>query len=144
MQALARALYNGSRTFVFDDIFSALDVHTEQQVFSNLFGSSGWLTDKTVILTTNDTSRVHLADHIIHLSDGQLLQQGSPKNLSVDKRQRSAGDARSTSKEDKEAFDQAEDDEQTKKDGDDVDEALYMRGELFSSKITHLDAGLRY
>lgn len=43
-------------------------------------------------------------------------------------------------KEDKEACDEAEDDGQIKKDGDDADEALYMRGGLFSSKVTLHDA----
>ena len=53
---------------------------TERHVFEALFGTNGLLLHKTVILVTNDTSRLPAADHIIELS-GNTGRIGTSSNV---------------------------------------------------------------
>jgi ATP-binding cassette, subfamily C (CFTR/MRP), member 1 len=55
LQALARALFARCDTVLLDDTFSGLDSETEQNIFSNLFGPSGFLRrlGTTVVLVSN-------------------------------------------------------------------------------------------
>ncbi|PWY83785.1 P-loop containing nucleoside triphosphate hydrolase protein [Aspergillus sclerotioniger CBS 115572] len=77
--SLARALYLYSDLLVLDDIFSGLDVDTEEQVFRQVFGPDGLLRRRgsTVVLCTHSVRHLPAADHIIALEDGAIAEQGS-------------------------------------------------------------------
>jgi ABC-type multidrug transport system fused ATPase/permease subunit len=76
---LARALYLQSDLLVLDDIFSGLDADTEEQVFRQVFGPDGLLRRRrsTVVLCTHSVRHLPVADHIIALEDGTVVEQGS-------------------------------------------------------------------
>ncbi|KAF7591124.1 hypothetical protein BBP40_001960 [Aspergillus hancockii] len=77
--SLARALYLHSDLLVLDDIFSGLDVDTEEQVFRRVFGQDGLLRRRrsTVLLCTHSVRHLPAADHIIALGDGTVVEQGN-------------------------------------------------------------------
>ncbi|KAK9770744.1 hypothetical protein SCAR479_12535 [Seiridium cardinale] len=81
--ALARALYLQSDLLVLDDVFSGLDVGTEEQVFRQVFGPDGLLRRRrtTVILCTHSVRHIRTADHIIALGGGTIVEQGSFEQL---------------------------------------------------------------
>ncbi|KAI1110785.1 putative ABC multidrug transporter [Nemania sp. NC0429] len=76
--ALARALYLQSDLLILDDIFSGLDADTEEQVFSQVFGPDGLLRRRrtTVVLCTHSIRHLPVADYIIALGDGTVIEQG--------------------------------------------------------------------
>ncbi|RAK98819.1 putative ABC multidrug transporter [Aspergillus ibericus CBS 121593] len=77
--SLARALYLYSDLLVLDDVFSGLDVDTEEQVFRQVFGPDGLLRRRrsTVVLCTHSVRHLPAADHIIALGDGTIAEQGT-------------------------------------------------------------------
>ncbi|KAH8697489.1 P-loop containing nucleoside triphosphate hydrolase protein [Talaromyces proteolyticus] len=81
--SLARALYLHSDLLVLDDIFSGLDVDTEEQVFQQVFGPDGLLKRRrsTVVLCTHSIRHLPAADHIIALGNGTVFEQGSFEQL---------------------------------------------------------------
>lgn len=82
--ALARMLYVKTELMIIDDGFSGLDAETEEIVFTNLLGKSGFLRklDITVILTTNGIHRLRYASHIIALdANGRITGQGTLDQL---------------------------------------------------------------
>lgn len=79
--ALARAVYGKFNSYVLDDVFSALDATTEAHVFASLFGSTGLLRGKTVILATNQVYRLAQADLITCLEAGRIVEQGDYSTL---------------------------------------------------------------
>lgn len=129
---MARALYNGCATFLLDDILSALDADTKNQVFENLFGHEGYLSGKTVVMTTNDTTRLCQAQYIIQLTKGKVVKQGSPETFWIESQQSTRRSVGSVLQEQRQpdAEDACQD---LAADGDDADEAVFMRGNLFSS-----------
>jgi ABC-type multidrug transport system fused ATPase/permease subunit len=80
---LARALYLQSDLLILDDIFSGLDADTEEQVFRQVFGPDGLLRRRrsTVVLCTHSVRHLPVADHIIALEDGTVVEQGSFRDL---------------------------------------------------------------
>lgn len=66
--ALARALLADAPILLLDEVTSALDLETEQQVLENLASLSG----KTCILTTHRPSVLSLCDHIYEIKDGSM------------------------------------------------------------------------
>ena len=112
---------------------SALDAETENQVFENLFGNEGYLSGKTVVMTTNDTTRLYQAQHIIQLNNGKVVKEGSPENFLIERQQSTKRSVGSVLQERMRTG--AEDThKESAMDGDDVDEAVFMRGNLFSSR----------
>lgn len=83
--SLARALYLQSDLLVLDDIFSGLDADTEEQVFRQVFGPDGLLRRRraSVLLSTHSIKHLPLADHIIALADGAVIEQGSFAKLTA-------------------------------------------------------------
>jgi ATP-binding cassette subfamily C (CFTR/MRP) protein 1 len=79
--ALARAIYGKFDTLVLDDVFSALDADTEAHVFNALFGPSGILRDRSVILATNQVYRLAYASWITMLHEGSIIEQGQYADL---------------------------------------------------------------
>ena len=78
--ALARALYSRKELVMLDDIFSGLDVETEEHIFSKLLGKNGLFRQlgTTVLLATHAVHRLSYSDHVIAISgDGRIVEQGS-------------------------------------------------------------------
>lgn len=75
--ATARMLMTGADLFIFDDLSSALDVETEQQVWEGLFQEK----DVTCIAVSHRRAALAKADHIIVMKDGRIEAEGSLSEL---------------------------------------------------------------
>jgi len=77
--AIARALYKNPEILIFDEATSSLDSGSEQYVKNalQLFTSQG----KTIVLIAHRLSTVKDADHIVVLHKGQVIEQGSHRDL---------------------------------------------------------------
>jgi ABC-type sugar transport system ATPase subunit len=79
--ALARALACGPRLLLMDEPMSNLDARLRQQMRSDLvrlLRSSG---AATLYVTHDQTEAMSIADQIIVLRDGRLIQQGTPTSV---------------------------------------------------------------
>ena len=84
--ALARAAYARRALCVLDDVFSGLDLDTENRVFHSLLGVDGIFHRQyaTVILASSSTKRLPFADHIVVLDkDGNVSEQGNFQQLNA-------------------------------------------------------------
>jgi len=79
--AIARAVIRRPSIYLFDDAFSALDVHTEARVRASLLEISG---DATTIVVTQRISTASAADQVIVIDDGKLVGAGTHESLLVD------------------------------------------------------------
>lgn len=81
--SLSRALYLQTDLLVLDDIFSGLDSGTEDLVFRQVFGPEGLLRRRktTVVLCTHSIKHLPLADHIVAIGGGSIVEQGTFKDL---------------------------------------------------------------
>ena len=59
----------------------ALDNNVEEQVWQSLFGSSGLLKGRTVIMASNSVKRLQHADHIIYLENATTSAEGNYRDL---------------------------------------------------------------
>lgn len=76
--AIARAVIRSPAIYLFDDAFSALDVHTEARVRAALREVAG---NATTIVVTQRISTASRADHIFVIDDGQLVGSGTHESL---------------------------------------------------------------
>jgi ATP-binding cassette subfamily B protein len=76
--ALARALIGGARVIVLDDPMSAVDTETERHLVLNLRPA---LAGRSVLLATQRLSTVQVADRAVVLSDGEIIESGTPAEL---------------------------------------------------------------
>lgn len=79
--SIARALYSDTDIVLIDDALSALDAHVGDQIFNRVFMEQFVQRGKTVILCTHVLSFLNKADKIIFLQNGEILGQGSLKDL---------------------------------------------------------------
>ncbi|MDN4603499.1 ABC transporter ATP-binding protein [Paenibacillus sp. F6_3S_P_1C] len=75
--ATGRMLMTEADLFIFDDLSSALDVETEQQVWEGLFQEP----DVTCIAVSHRRAALAKADHIIVMKDGRIEAEGSLTDL---------------------------------------------------------------
>ena len=76
--SIARMIIANPAVVIFDESTSALDVHTETKLFSEL---EEFLKDKTVITIAHRLSTVKNADMIYVIDDGVLVQSGNHKEI---------------------------------------------------------------
>ncbi len=76
--ALARALLAGARVIVLDDPLSAVDTQTERLLVERLRPA---LEGRTVLVATQRLSTVALADRVVVLEGGRIVEQGTAAEL---------------------------------------------------------------
>jgi ATP-binding cassette subfamily B multidrug efflux pump len=79
--AIARAVIRRPALYLFDDAFSALDVHTDARVRAALRDVSA---HSTVIIVAQRISTVVEADQVIVIDDGQVVGSGTHESLLSD------------------------------------------------------------
>jgi ATP-binding cassette, subfamily B, multidrug efflux pump len=79
--AIARAVIRRPAIYLFDDAFSALDVHTDAKIRASLRQISA---DATVIIVTQRISTAALADQVIVLEKGRVIGAGTHESLLAD------------------------------------------------------------
>jgi ABC-type multidrug transport system fused ATPase/permease subunit len=75
--ALARVYYRGTPVLVLDEPDAKLDPVSANKVMENIFALKG----VTVIIITHHVSRSERCDHVIVMSKGRVIEQGSPLEL---------------------------------------------------------------
>jgi ABC-type multidrug transport system fused ATPase/permease subunit len=76
--ALARALVAGARVLVLDDPLSAVDTETERLLVENLRPA---VAGRTVLLAAQRLSTVEVADRVVVLGDGRIVEVGEARAL---------------------------------------------------------------
>ncbi len=76
--SIARALIQKPKILLLDDCLSAVDTKTEDTILTNL---SGIMKDRTSLIISHRVSSVKLADHIIVLDDGKIVEEGTHEEL---------------------------------------------------------------
>ncbi|WAC92915.1 ABC transporter ATP-binding protein [Mycobacterium sp. Aquia_213] len=79
--AIARAVIRRPAIYLFDDAFSALDVHTDAHVRAALHEISG---GATIIVVTQRISTAAQADQIIVVDNGKMVGSGTHESLLAD------------------------------------------------------------
>jgi ATP-binding cassette subfamily B multidrug efflux pump len=79
--AIARAVIRRPAVYLFDDAFSALDVHTDARVRAALREVSA---DATVVIVSQRISTVAEADQVVVIDDGVVVGTGTHESLLVD------------------------------------------------------------
>ncbi|WP_051274336.1 ABC transporter ATP-binding protein [Cellulomonas sp. URHD0024] len=75
--ALARALVSGPAVLILDDATSAVDPRIEQAILRGLRGGTG----PTVLLVAYRMSSVLLADEVVHIDGGRVVDRGTHEEL---------------------------------------------------------------
>ncbi|KAL2078489.1 hypothetical protein ACEWY4_026174 [Coilia grayii] len=75
--AIARALVRRPQILILDEATSCMDVHTQDAVQAVLNGAKG----QTVLVIAHRLQTVEKADHIVFLDNGQVVEQGTHKEL---------------------------------------------------------------
>ena len=78
MVAFARALLADPAVLVLDEATSSLDVPTERAVQEAL---ETVLTDRTALIIAHRLSTVLIADRVLVIDDGRVIDDGSPAEL---------------------------------------------------------------
>jgi ATP-binding cassette subfamily C protein len=76
--AIARMLVSDPNIVILDESTSALDVHTENDLFRSL---RGFLEGKTMLIIAHRLSTIEHADLVYVLKDGRVIESGSPAEL---------------------------------------------------------------
>jgi ATP-binding cassette subfamily B protein len=75
--ALARNFYRDSPVIILDEPTSAIDALAESRIFKHLFGEK----NKTIITISHRLTTIDKADVVFMMKDGQLVEQGTAKEL---------------------------------------------------------------
>ena len=78
MIAIARAFFRDARIVILDEPSSAIDPETEIKIFSRL---KQLIKGRSALIISHRYSTVRMADRILVLDDGRIIEQGSHKDL---------------------------------------------------------------
>jgi len=151
--AIARAVYNDSDIYIFDDPLSALDAYVGMNLFNEVFND--YLKDKTIIISTHALQYVTYFDRIFYIHQGQIKFSGEPKDIEnqqfyqdfkVAQENRQKGDQKdeeNENKKDKKSKIKKEDliikkGEKNEKDGEKISFKLFMSFIMYSGGIIYL------
>ncbi|WP_340695683.1 ABC transporter ATP-binding protein [Hydrogenobacter thermophilus] len=76
--ALARLFLKSPDIIFLDEVTSAMDVKTEEEVLKNIFE---FFKDRTVILVAHRFSNVLLCDRVLAFKEGSLIAEGKPQEV---------------------------------------------------------------
>jgi ATP-binding cassette subfamily B protein len=76
--AIARAVMTDPKILVLDDALSAVDTYTEEEILTRL---AGVMRSRTTIIVSHRVSTVRLADQILVLDDGAIVERGTHDQL---------------------------------------------------------------
>ena len=76
--AISRALLVNPRILILDDALSSVDTDTEERILQEL---SGEFSNRTVILISHRISTVRMADQILVLDKGEIVERGTHDDL---------------------------------------------------------------
>ena len=76
--AIARLFLTNPDVILLDEITSALDVHTEQAIISNIFDV---FKDKTILIVAHRLSNITNCNKILYVEDGRILEEGTFEEL---------------------------------------------------------------
>ena len=79
--SLARALYSNSRHILLDDCLSAVDSHTAQHIFDHCITGPLMMNRTCILVTHNIALCVPHAHHVVVLSNGKIVGQGTPQHV---------------------------------------------------------------
>ncbi len=80
--SIARAIVKEPVILIFDDVLSAVDTQTEEQILNHL---KNIMKDKTTIIISHRVSSVKNADNIIVMDDGKITESGTHEELILNK-----------------------------------------------------------
>ncbi|KAJ7664453.1 P-loop containing nucleoside triphosphate hydrolase protein [Mycena polygramma] len=81
--SIARAVYAKAPWTLLDDSFSSLDAATEKHIFQSLFGPTGLLRNKGVVLVTHNLKHLTSADQVLVFDAGTLKHHGTLDELAA-------------------------------------------------------------
>jgi ATP-binding cassette subfamily B protein len=76
--SIARALFIGPRILILDDALSSVDSRAEREILKNIRSE---LSGRTIIFISHRVSTVMDCDNIVVLEGGEMLEQGSHREL---------------------------------------------------------------
>jgi ATP-binding cassette subfamily B protein len=76
--SIARALIKEPKILIFDDVLSAVDTQTEEQILNNL---KRLMKNRTTVIISHRVSSVKNADTIIVMDNGEIIEHGSHGQL---------------------------------------------------------------
>lgn len=76
--SIARAIAGKPQILIFDDCLSAVDTETEEIILNNL---KKIMVNKTTVLISHRVSTVKLADNILVLDEGRIIESGTHEKL---------------------------------------------------------------
>ncbi|WP_026953050.1 ABC transporter ATP-binding protein [Algoriphagus mannitolivorans] len=80
--SIARAIAKEPKILILDDCLSAVDTKTENAILSAL---KNIMKDRTSVIISHRVSSAKLADHIIVLDDGKIIEKGNHESLMAQK-----------------------------------------------------------
>ncbi|URE04879.1 ABC transporter transmembrane region, partial [Musa troglodytarum] len=85
---IARAIYHDADIYLFDDPFSAVDVHTGSYLFKSYYGFFvvvecllGFLASRTVVYVIHQVEFLPSADFILFMKDGRIAEAGKHSEI---------------------------------------------------------------
>jgi ABC-type multidrug transport system fused ATPase/permease subunit len=78
---IARAVYQNSEIYLFDDPLSAVDSHVGKHLFDHVVGPKGILKSKTRVLVTHGLAFLKHVDNVVFMKEGAIEAQGKFNDL---------------------------------------------------------------